>query len=293
MSWFSNLLKNLFFLLLILQVAPPILQNLQKQYSSLLEPHTKVGLLEIKSTLTDASHYIKVLKQFFENNSIKAILLKMDSPGGAAGTSKLIFDEIMSYKKDHPNKPIITLVENVCASGGYYIACASDHIISSPAAIIGSIGASIQVPQLKEFLDQFKIKFDVTKSGTYKTAGNPVTELTPEQKEMFQELTNDTYNQFVRDVKSRRPKLANLDEKIWAQGRIMTGGKALELGLIDEVGSNYDAIRAIKEKAIFEGEIEWIKPSKPFNFWAALTGEGDSMAESLAKLCKIYFSTTL
>ena len=276
MSKLTTYLKNIFFILLILQFTPPILQNLSKQYNKLYENKTQVGVIEIKGTLYSAKKHVKHLKEFFENKDIKAILLKMDCPGGSAGTSQAIYSEILALKEQNGSKPVIALVENMCASGGYYVASAADYIVASPSSMVGSIGVYIAHPQFKDFIEQFKVKYSVTKSGLYKTAGDPLTELTEPAKEMFQNLTNNVYEQFVSDIKSRRPKLAALDEKSWAEGRILTGNEALKVGLIDAVGSYSHAVKAIKDKAIIEGEIEWVKPPKKSNLWKVLVGDDEN-----------------
>ena len=270
-----NFFKTLFLALLVLQIAPIFIQGITKRYSSLLEVRTKVAVLSINGELKNSEYYVKHLRDFFSDTKIKAILLNIECPGGASGTSQAIFNEILELKKQYA-KPVIVSVENICASGGYYIACAADYIIATPSAIIASIGVCIQHPQLKEFLEQFKIKYDFTKSGKYKTAGNMFTDLTDDQKQMFQELSDNVYKQFVNDVKQRRPQLASIDEKKWADGRIITGDMAKELGLIDEIGSNSTAIRVIKEKAPIEGEIDWVKVSKKSQFWHMLFQEEDT-----------------
>ncbi|MCL4361246.1 signal peptide peptidase SppA [Candidatus Dependentiae bacterium] len=281
MAKFSELLKNLLFILLILQVAPILIKSIGKQYSSFFDLKTHVGLIDIKGTLSDSKYYIKNLKKLFENKSIKAILMRIDCPGGSSGTTQAIFNEILDLKKQYGTKPLVALIENICASGGYYIATTADHIIATPSAIIGSIGVYVQHPQFKQFIEQFKVKFDITKSGAYKTSGNPFSELTNVEKEMFQTLTDDVYKQFVNDVKQRRPQLAKSNENNWAQGKVVTGNMALQLGMIDELGSESNAIKVIKEKAPIEGEIEWIKPPKKFNLWNKITGsDDDSSSES-------------
>ncbi len=280
MSKLTTLLKNIFFILLILQFTPPIIQNLIDRYNKLYENKTQVGVIEIKGGLYSAKKHVKHIKEFFENKDIKAILLKVECPGGAAGTSQAIYSEILALKEKNGTKPVVALVENICASGGYYVAAAADYIVASPSAMVGSIGVYIAHPQFKDFIEQFKVKYTVTKSGLYKTAGDPLTELTDEAKAMFQNLTNDVYNQFVNDIKARRSKLAAIDEKSWAEGRVFTGNEAFRLGLIDEVGSYSNAVKAIKDKAIIEGEIEWVKPPKKSNIWKVLVGDDENGGET-------------
>jgi len=248
-------------MLILLQFAPPLIKNLQKQYKNLIQPKVQIGLIPVKGILYNADSINKYLNKYFKDQNIKAILLKMDCAGGASGTAQSIFQEIQSLKKKY-KKPIITLVENICASGGYYIACATDHIITSPSAIIGSIGASFQyLFQLQEFIEQFKIKYKSVTAGTYKSTTDPFVNMTPEQEKQLKMVLDDTYNQFVLDVsKNRRLPLKTKDA--WAQGKLFNGNQALTLGLVDKIGSPFMAKEVIRDKAQIEieKEIEWVKP---------------------------------
>ncbi len=278
MARFSNLLRNIFYVLLILQFAPPLIHNIRKQYSTMLLPHTKVGVITLRTAITNAQPYLKQLRHFFKNNEIKAILLRIDSPGGTAGSSQAIFYELKELKSLYP-KPVIAFVENVCASGSYYVACGADEIIATPSAFIGSIGVYIPQPQFKEFIEQFKIKYSVVNTGDYKMTGDPFLAHTPEQEALLQGLTKDTYDQFTYDVAQSRPKLSLTQVKTWADGKIFTGRQAVKLGLIDMVGSPITAEKVIKEKAGFTGEIEWIKPPQP-SALAAFFGKEDGNDDS-------------
>lgn len=266
-----DILKNIIIIVIILQIAPSFLKALKKNYSRLLESKTAIGKITIKGSIESTEEYSCQIKDLYCQD-IKALLLKIESPGGSAGSSYALFNEIMSFKNQHPTVPIIALTESICASGGYYIACAADHIIASRTALIGSIGVYLSHFELKEFIEQHKIYYNVIKSGKYKAAGNPFLALTQEQKEQLQSLSQNIYEQFVKDVLDRRPKIITDINEI-AQGQAFTGNQALELGLIDEVGSLETAIKALKEKGSFDNAIEWIEPSSSLTFWGALTGQ--------------------
>lgn len=274
MATFSDIAKNIFWALILLQFAPIFIQGIVKQYYDLFEPKTKVGVIKFEGMLANAEPRLKEIKKFFTDTSIKAIILKIESPGGVSGTSQTLFNEINHFRKEYPHKYVIALVENVAASGGYYVAMAADYIIASPSAIIGSIGVFRSLPNLREFIEYHKIKYDAVTAGKYKGMGNFFLPLTPEQKAHLQESTNDTYRQFVRDVAQRRPQLP-ADTKVWAEGKIFTGEQALALKLIDAVGSPATALQVLKDKAHIEGPIEWVKPAKRSGFFAALSGESD------------------
>lgn len=264
MAQLSGYLKNIFYGILILVMAPPLLKKIAHDYTELLAPRTTVGVVPITGSICKASEHIKTFKTFFEDKQIRAILIKMDCPGGAAGSSQAIFNEVKELKKMYA-KPVIVLVENVCASGGYYIASAADAIVATPSAFVGSIGAYIAQPQLKAFIDQFKIKYSVTKTGTYKAILHPLLDISPEEQALLQGLTDDTYQQFISDVAEQRPQLTLSNADAWANGKIFTGNQALKLGLIDAIGSWTTAEHLIRQKAPIEGKIHWeYPPKKPF-----------------------------
>jgi protease IV len=290
MARLSNILKNIVIILVILQFAPLIMKNASKYYTSLFEAHTKVGVITITNAITSPSPYIKQLKTFFEDHDIKAILIKMDCPGGSAGAAQSIFYTLKELKHTY-SKLVIVQVINVCASGGYYIAAPADYIIAPASAMIGSIGVYLPQPKLKDFIEQFKIKYDVIKSGTYKTAGNPLLEQTPEQTEMLQELSNDVYTDFVKDVSECRGQLTLATQNNWAQGRVFSGTKALARGLIDEVGSFLHAERAIRQKTPVEGKIIWVKAPHPSALSRFFGSDDDHDDEtSLESFCNVLYS---
>ncbi len=271
MATFSDYIKNIFWVLVLLQFAPTLIQGIKKQYSDLFEPKTKVGVITLNGILANAGPRVKEIRNFFTDSSIKAIVLKIECPGGAPGTSQTIFNEINHFKKEYPQKYVVALIENVAASGGYYVACAANYIIASPGALIGSIGAYISHPNFKDFIETYKIKYDFIKAGAYKGTGNPLLSLTPEQQALLQQVTDDTYRQFLRDVAHQRPQLP-ADIKIWADAKVFTGDQALALKLIDEVGSPSTVVKVLKEKAHIDGAIDWVKPRKP-GFLGGLFGE--------------------
>lgn len=269
---FSDILKNIFFLLIIVQLAPPLIQSIIKQYKNFIEPHTKVAVLPVNGILYSSDPYCKKLRMFFEDKEIKAILIKMECPGGASGTCQTIFDELKALKKYNP-KPVIVLVENICASGGYNIACAADYIIAPGSSIIGSIGASLPyLFNVKELLAEIKVKYTPIKAGTYKNTTNPFVDMSEQEVALLQGVADDAYDQFVLEVSEQR-KLSVAHSKEWADGKIFTGRQAKKLGLIDEIGSLENAIRAIKKAAMFEGKIEWIHPPQKFSFWNFFSSE--------------------
>ena len=173
MATFSDYIKNIFWILLLLQFAPIFIKGIRSQYSDMFEEKTKVGVIPISGSIETASPAVHDVKKFFEDTSLKAIVLRIDSPGGVAPSAQAIFQEILHYKKLHPEKYVVSYIERMAASGGYYIACAGDYIIATPSSTIGSIGALFQHPAFKELLEKIHIGYSITKTGDYKGIGNP------------------------------------------------------------------------------------------------------------------------
>ncbi len=198
----------------------------------------------------------------------------MECPGGASGTCETIYKEIKSLKTQSP-KPIIVLVENLCLSGGYLIACAGDYTVTPGTAMIGSIGATFpSLFQLREFIEKYDIKYKDLKAGTYKAATNPFVDITEQEQQLLQEILDNTYHQFSQIVAKSR-KLSLNDLALWADGKIFTGQQAHKLHLVDEVGGPQQAIATLKQKALIEGEIEWVHPKQPAGWLRSLFGTPD------------------
>lgn len=257
--------KSLLFVLIILQVAPPAIEAIKRNYLSFLTAHTKVGRVTFNGEITDSTDYARSLKKFFKDPEIKAILLRIDSPGGCAGSCQALFNEIQELKKKYP-KPIVTLSENICTSGGYYIACATDSIITTRSAIIGSVGAALTtVFDFKELAQKLHIGTYSISAGTYKNSTNQFSPPTPEQLAMLQEVAESSYQQFAADVAKTR-KLSLKEKEKWADGKIFTGKQALALHMIDQTGSYSQALEKIKSMAPIEGSVMWIDAYEPTNF---------------------------
>jgi protease-4 len=283
-------MKNTFWILLVaalilVRVGPELYKGIKHQYANKFENHTDIAVIEISEELTDSSSYVHNIKEQFEDPNIKAIVLKMNCPGGCAGTAQAVFQEIKELKKQY-TKPIITFIENLCASGGYYIACATDTIICTPAAAVGSIGALIAFPQIKEFVEQYKIKYHQVKSGAYKTVLSPFEDLSTDKRAYLQAISDDVYKQFLFDVVTSRPQLSMANHTIWAEGRIFTGRQAQVLGLVDLCGSQSAVEKVIRQKVTVEGKINWLKVKEKKNFWHKLiNGSQDDEDDLTLSVC--------
>ena len=199
----------------------------------------KVALIEIKGPIFSSSSVIKQLKKYSDDDSVPAVVVRIDSPGGAVVPSQEIYETMLKVRSK--GKKVIVSMGSVAASGGYYIAAAADTIVASPATITGSIGVIAQLANAKELLKKIGLEFDVVKSGKYKDMGAFSKELTKEERELLQGVIDDTYNQFIEAIVSQR-KLTQEEVIKLADGRIFTGRQALEYGFVDVLGNYQDAI---------------------------------------------------
>lgn len=284
MSRLTTFLKNLLISLLILSAIPSVVMVLSKQYKELTTPTAKVALMHFNQPLMNSGEYVKNLKKFFKDTSVKAIVLKMDCPGGAAGTSQAIFGELVCLKKEYPHKPVIVFVENMCASGGYYIASAADWIIATGSSFIGSVGVYIAKPHLKNFIEQFKLEYDFTRTGDYKTVLNPFAPRIEKEKDHLQELCDDTYHQFITDVSNARPLLELKKANLWANGKIFTGAQALNMKLVDQLGAFAHVEQEVRNRAHIPAhqEIQWVKAEQKNIIMKLLFPDDNEVQETLS-----------
>jgi protease-4 len=215
----------------------------------------KVGVIEVQGPITDAKQVVDDLNTFERDESIKAVVLRVDSPGGGVGPTQ----EIHAAVKKLKSKPVVVSMGSVAASGGYYIAAPAAHVFANPGTITGSIGVIMEFPDFADLLEKIGLHRRVIKSGKYKDIGSPVREMTPEEQDLLQDLIDDVYLQFVEDVASGR----NLDietVKELADGRIFSGRQAMELGLVDELGGLQAAIEYSARRAGISGEPKVVYP---------------------------------
>ncbi len=258
MSKINDYLKTTIFVLIIAQIAPSIISNIKRQWSDGLESRNKIGYICINGSIDNASIYRNDLTNYFKDSSIKAILLKIESGGGAAGSCQALAFDIENLKKEFP-KPIVTYTENMCTTGAYEIAAATDHIVATGSAVIGSIGARITtIFKLQDFLKQHHITCEEIASGAFKNTFSSFVDATDEQRAMLQSLADNTYQQLSKEIAHKRHLQMNRIDQ-WGQGKIFTGQQAYDLKLVDALGSKTTAINLIKKNIIpSDRKIEWI-----------------------------------
>ncbi len=240
----------------------------------------KIAVVEVKGVIMESSAIIEDLRQHLADDGVKAIVLRVDSPGGGVGPSQEIHREVVKAKAT--GKKIITSMGAVAASGGYYVACGSDLIVANPGTITGSIGVIMQFTNFEELLKKIGVKGMIIKAGEHKDIGSPLREMTPEEKKIMQDTLDNVHQQFIQAVASGR-KLDPAKVIPMADGRIMTGEQAKQLGLVDKLGNLQDAIDEAAKLVGIEGRPQVIYPRKKVNLWEYLMKD---MASSLVEALK-------
>jgi protease-4 len=218
----------------------------------------KIGVVSVEGVIADSQVITEQLDEFGKDDSIAAVVLRVDSPGGGVAASQEIYDAVIELKK---KKKVVVSMGSVAASGGLLVACAADKIVANPGTITGSISAIMQFANVEELMKKIGLKSSVVKSGQYKDIGTPLREMTPEEKVIIQELVDDIFNQFV-DVIVKERKLPREKVVAIADGRVFSGRKAKELGLVDDLGDMASAARLASKLAGKDGKYDLVYPSK-------------------------------
>jgi len=245
--------------------------------SSNLSFSSKIGVIPIEGAILDSQAITEQLGRFRKDKGIKAIILRINSPGGAVGPTQEIYREVLRTVE---TKKVVASLGGVAASGGYYIAAAAKQIVANPGTITGSIGVIMEFVRFEELLNKIGIKLEVLKSGEFKDIGSPHRELTARDKELISALIADIQKQFVEAVASGRNLSLEKTREI-ADGRIFSGAQAKELGLVDVLGNFQDAVELAKNMATIRGDVTLVYPKKSkLDLWDLFLG---SAADSIAK----------
>lgn len=215
----------------------------------------KVAIVRIEGPIIDSREAVSELKSFAEDSSVKAIVLRVDSPGGAVAPSQEIYTEV---KKAAEKKKVVVSMGSLAASGGYYVSSPATTIVANPGTITGSIGVIMEIPNFEGLMDKIGVKTTVVKSGKFKDIGSATKELTPEERRLLQEVMDDVHEQFIRAVAEGRG-MAFEDVAKLADGRIFSGEQAKELGLVDELGGLEDSIALSARMAGIKGKPEVVE----------------------------------
>lgn len=217
-----------------------------------------VGLVEVKGMILDSKETVRQLRYFLKKDSVKAVVLRVDSPGGIVAPSQEIYAEV---KKFAARKKIIVSMGSLAASGGYYISAPATIIYANPGTITASIGVILKLSNIESLMDKIGIKSHTLKTGKYKDSGSPLRQFSAEDRAMLQSVIDNTHQQFVRAVAEGR-RLPIEDVRKIADGRILSGEQARELKLVDRLGTLQDAIEEAGRVAGISGDPELLLPPK-------------------------------
>ncbi|OIP63895.1 MAG: signal peptide peptidase SppA [Nitrospirae bacterium CG_4_9_14_3_um_filter_53_35] len=232
----------------------------------------KIAVIEIQGIILDSKDILDHLKLFSEDRNVKGIILRIDSPGGAVAPSQEIYSEIRKIH-EKGEKKVVASFGNVAASGAYYIASATDKIVSNPGTITGSIGVIMEMSNIQELLDKIGVESYVVKSGKYKDIGSITRPMSEEESQILQSVLDDVHMQFMEDVSKGRGMAMDKIKEI-ANGSIFSGRQALGLGLVDKLGSFQDAVDLTKELTGIKGEPDLIYEKKENLKWLDLLKKG-------------------
>jgi len=230
----------------------------------------RVALVRIEGVLLTSDHVVDELHDYAEDSSIKAIVIRIDSPGGGVVPSQEIYNAVKYAKKE--GKKVVVSMGSVAASGGYYVAAAADKIVANPGTLTGSIGVKMEFANLEKLLEKIGVQGMVVKSGEYKDIGSPFRTMTEPEKKLLQSVIDDVHSQFISAVAEGR-KLPEADVRAIADGRIFTGQQALTLKLVDQMGDLSDSIQLAGSLAGIKGKPAVMEKRKKMPFFEYLKEE--------------------
>jgi protease-4 len=218
----------------------------------------KVAVIEVKGIISGSREIIERIHTLRDDASVKAIVMRIDSPGGTVGPAQEVYEELIKLQS---HKPVVSSMGAVAASGGYYIAAGTQKIFANPGTITGSIGVLIEVANFEELLGKIGLRSEVIKSGHFKDTLSPARTMQADERLLIQAVIDNIHNQFV-DAIAKGRNMPREKVLALADGRILSGEQALQAGLIDELGNLYDAIQAAADMAGIEGKPEVLYPKE-------------------------------
>lgn len=228
-----------------------------------LSGEDRIALIRVEGVILDAQQTVGDLKKYAESPSVKAIVLRIDSPGGGVVPSQEIYDEVKRIRSKN-NKAVVASMGTVAASGGYYIAAATDRIMANPGTLTGSIGVIMELANFEGLLKKIGVESVVVKSGEHKDIGSPFRKMKEDDRRILQSVMDDVHSQFIEAVAEGR-SLEVGEVRPLADGRVFTGRQAKAAKLVDELGDLDDAIKLAAEMAGIEGEPKVVEPRRRFS----------------------------
>ena len=233
----------------------------------------RVAMVKIEGILLSSEHVVEELNDYADDSSVKAIVIRIDSPGGGVVASQEIYNAVKNAKKE--GKKIIVSMGSVAASGGYYVAAAADKIVANPGTLTGSIGVKMEFANVEKLLEKIGVKGMVVKAGEFKDIGSPYRDMTAQEKKLLQDVIDDVHNQFIKAVAEGR-NLPEAEVRAIADGRIFTGQQALALKLVDQMGDLGDSIRLAGSLAGIKGRPKVVEKRKKIPFLEYLKEESST-----------------
>ena len=240
----------------------------------------RVALIKVEGVLIASERIVDEINDYAEDSSVKAVVLRIDSPGGGVVASQEIYNALMNAKRE--GKKIVASMGSVAASGGYYIAAAADKIVANPGTLTGSIGVKMEYPNLEKLLEKIGVKEIVVKSGEYKDVGSPFRNISERERKLLQGVIDDVQSQFVEAVATGR-SLSIAEVRAIADGRIFTGRQALELKLVDQMGDLAVSIQLAGDLAGIKGKPRVTGREKKLQFFDYFKEETASWVAGVIK----------
>jgi len=212
----------------------------------------RLGVLTLTGTIDSIQSQLDILERYRRSDSIRGLLIEVDSPGGLVGPSQELSAAVARFAET--DRPVVASVRTVGASGAYYVASSADTIVANPGSMVGSIGVIMQFVKVQDLIGKIGVEYRVIKSGRYKDLGSPFREMSPEEREVLTNLIMDVYDQFLDHILEHRTGLSRSRLEEMADGRVFTGRQAVQRGLIDATGSRRRAVRMLSDAAGIDGE---------------------------------------
>ena len=220
----------------------------------------KIGVVDLEGVILDPNDVVDQLRRFADDDSIKAIIIHVNSPGGGVAASEEIYREVKRVR-DEKHKKIVASIETVGASGAYYVSSATNKIYADNGSVVGSIGVIAEWVNYGDLMRWAKLKPEVLKVGQFKDTGDPTRELTPAERQYMQGLIDNMYGQFVQAVADGRHAKVS-DIKPIADGRVWTGQQAMDMHLIDQIGDFRSAVMDTAKSVNISGEPVLVHPER-------------------------------
>ncbi|MGZ3693286.1 MAG: signal peptide peptidase SppA [Bdellovibrionota bacterium] len=256
--------------------------NIVKDRSLLARGGADIGVVKLSGVIMESQKTLKELKELEEDTSVKAIIMRINSPGGAVGPSQEIHDAVLRVRK---TKPVVASFESVAASGGFYVAVACEKIVSNPGTLTGSIGVIMDFANLSELYKWAKVDRFNLKSGKFKDVGSESRPMTADEKELMQNLISNVYEQFLKAVAEGRHLPVDKVRPV-ADGRVLSGEQALQVGLVDKMGGMDVAVDLVKELAHIDAKqkVNLVYPEPKRKSLLEMLGQGaaDSLMQGIA-----------